>query len=180
MAVGTRELRRVTANTIRVLGIDTSLRSTGVGVVEAVGNRMSAVEFAVLKMPARAPHSACLRGLFERLGELIERAQPSAVAIEGAFFFKNAATAMVLGEARGTAIAACALKSVPVYEYAPRRVKQAVVGFGAADKSQVQKMVASLLGLREPPPEDASDAMALAICHLHSRTGIAALQLQPL
>jgi crossover junction endodeoxyribonuclease RuvC len=155
------------------------MRSTGVGVVEAAGNRMCAVEYRVLKMPARAQHSACLKGLFEGLSDILERTRPAAVAIEGAFFFKNAATAMVLGEARGTAIAACTLKAVPVYEYAPRRVKQAVVGFGGADKSQVQKMVASMLGLREPAPEDASDAMALAICHLHSRTGLAALQLQP-
>ena len=166
----------MTANAIRVLGIDTSLRSTGLGVVEASGSRMAAVEFGTVRAPARAPLSECLTRLFQGIGEILERVRPQAVAIEGAFFFKNAGTAMILGETRGVAIAACALRGVPVFEYAPRRVKQAVVGFGGAGKAQVQKMIVSLLSLRETPPEDASDALALAICHLHSRTGYAALK----
>ena len=170
----------MTSKPTRVLGIDTSLRSTGIGVVEARGNRMTAVEFSTLRMPQRAPMSACLSNLLRGIGEVLARCAPDAVAIEGGFFFKNAATAMILGQARGVAIAACAQKTVPVYEYAPRRVKQAVVGFGGASKEQVQKMVASLLGLQDAPPEDASDALALAICHLHSRTGCAALMQTPL
>lgn len=141
---------------------------------------MTAVEFSALRMPQRAPLSACLSNLLRGIGEVLARCAPDAVAIEGAFFFKNASTAMILGQARGVAIAVCAGKAVPVYEYAPRRVKQAVVGFGGASKEQVQKMVASLLGLREAPQEDASDALALAICHLHNRTGYAALTQTPL
>jgi crossover junction endodeoxyribonuclease RuvC len=159
----------------RVLGIDTSLRSTGVGVVEACGSRLTAVEFAVLKAPAPARLSACLTRLNAGLVEIIARSQPAAAAIEGAFFSRNAQTAMILGHARGVAIAVCAAHGLPVYEYAPRRVKQAVVGFGAATKEQIQRMVTKLLNLPAEPPEDASDALAIAICHLHNRTGYAAL-----
>ena len=159
----------------RVLGIDTSLRSTGVGVVEACGSRLTAVEFGVLKAPAHARLSECLKCLHAGLAEIIARSQPAAAAIEGAFFSRNARTAMILGHARGVAIAVCAAQALPVYEYAPRRVKQAVVGFGAAAKEQIQSMVTKLLSLPAAPPEDASDALAIAICHLHSRTGYAAL-----
>ena len=140
---------------------------------------MACVEFDVLRVPARAAASDCLTRLLRGIGEIVARTRPAAAAIEGAFFFKNAGTAMILGEARGVAIAACAAQGVPVYEYAPRRVKQAVVGFGGAGKEQVQKMVMSLLALREQPPEDAGDALALAICHLHNRTGYAALNQEP-
>jgi crossover junction endodeoxyribonuclease RuvC len=149
-------------------------------VVEACGNRLAAIEFSALRMPQRAPLSECLSNLLRGIGEILSRCAPDAVAIEGAFFCKNAATAMILGQARGVAIAACAAQAVPVYEYAPRRVKLAVVGFGGASKEQVQKMVASLLALRDDPQEDAGDALALAICHLHSRTGYAALAQAPL
>ncbi|MGQ9660780.1 MAG: crossover junction endodeoxyribonuclease RuvC, partial [Kiritimatiellia bacterium] len=90
-------------------------------------------------------------------------------AIEGGFYCKNVRTALLLGEARGVAIAACAAHGLPVYEYAPRRVKQAIVGFGAADKVQVRRMVARLLALSREPHEDEGDALALAICHLHDR-----------
>jgi crossover junction endodeoxyribonuclease RuvC len=160
---------------MRVLGIDTSLRCTGLGVVETAGSRLAALEYGTLKMPQRLPLSECLKGLLEGVGAAVDRTKPDAVAIEGAFFFKNAGTAMILGQARGVAIAACAARSVPVYEYAPRRVKQAVVGYGAAGKEQVQKMILSMLALRGPISEDASDALALAICHLHNRSGHAAL-----
>jgi crossover junction endodeoxyribonuclease RuvC len=160
---------------LRVLGIDTSLRSTGAAVVEARGNRLCAVEYATLKAPARHRISQCLLLIHSRLTEIIERTQPAAAAIEGAFFSRNANTAMILGQARGVAIAVCAAHQVPVYEYAPRRVKKAIVGFGDAGKEQVGKMVTSLLGLAEEPREDEADALALAICHLNSRTSYAAL-----
>jgi crossover junction endodeoxyribonuclease RuvC len=170
----------VNKSDIRILGIDTSLRSTGVGVVAAAGSRMSAVEYGAIRIPARAPLSECLKRLNRGIVEIIERTRPEAVAIEGVFFSKNANTAVILGEARGVVIAACAFQGLPIYEYAPRRVKQAVVGFGAAEKEQVRKMVMSLLGLKEDPQEDAGDALALAICHIHSRTGIAALMPEPI
>jgi crossover junction endodeoxyribonuclease RuvC len=160
---------------VRVLGIDTSLRSTGVAVVEAVGNSLRGVEHDVLAVAASASHSTCLDHLYKGIADAIDRTKPEAAAIEGAFCCRNVKTAMILGQARGVAIAACAGRGVPVYEYAPRRVKQAVVGFGSAGKGQVRKMVVSLLGLNEEPAEDAGDALAIAICHLHNRTGFAVL-----
>lgn len=161
---------------MRVLGIDTSLRSTGLGVVEARGNRLSAVCQAVLKVPASQPLSTCLARIGAGITAVIERDRPDIVAIEGIFFCKNAKTAVILGEARGAAIAACAVRDLPVFEYAPRRVKQAVVGHGAAAKAQVRKMVMALLGLDTEPAEDAGDALAIAICHIHCRTRYEALQ----
>ncbi len=169
-----------TTSPLRVLGIDTSLRSTGVGVVEAVGNRLRAVEFGRIRNARTLAVSQCLRHIHEGLTELIERTNPVCVAIEGAFFCKNARTAMVLGQARGVAINAAVCRGLEVYEYAPRRVKQAVVGYGQADKSQVQSMVKSLLSLDAAPKEDEADALALAICHLHSRGGHAALVGEPI
>ncbi|MCX7591319.1 MAG: crossover junction endodeoxyribonuclease RuvC [Kiritimatiellae bacterium] len=154
----------------RVLGIDPSLRSTGVGVVESVGNTLRAVEFGRLSAARDEPVSTCLQRIQDGIAEVIVRTAPVAAAIEGVFYCKNARTALLLGEARGVAIVACASRGLPVYEYAPRRVKQAIVGFGAADKEQVRRMVARLLALTREPQEDEGDALALAICHLHDRT----------
>jgi crossover junction endodeoxyribonuclease RuvC len=165
---------------IRILGVDTSLRSTGVGVVAATGNRLSAVFFDRIRNPSNRSHSACLLALSDGLAAVIAAHQPEAVAIEGVFFAKNLRTTLVLGEARGAVIAQCARLGVPVYEYEPRRVKQAVVGNGAAAKEQIQRMVMSMLGLPELPQEDAADALALAICHHHNRTRMALLGSQPL
>jgi crossover junction endodeoxyribonuclease RuvC len=155
---------------MRVLGVDTSLRSSGVAVIEACGNRLVAVEYGVMKTPAKHPHSECLKRLLNGLADLIERTAPDAGVIEGSFYCKNVRTAIALGEARGTAIAACAAAGLPVYEYSPRRVKQALVGYGAASKEQVRRMVMSVLGIEEEPAEDASDALAIAICHLHNNS----------
>lgn len=162
--------------TVRILGVDTSLRSTGLGVVQAEGSRLTAVEFGPVRNPQRLALSECLVRIDRAVTEILERTGAQAAAIEGAFFCENARTAMVLGQARGVAIRACAARGIPVYEYAPRRVKQAIVGYGAATKEQMQKMVARLLALDEEPQEDAADALALAICHLHSRTAVAGLE----
>jgi crossover junction endodeoxyribonuclease RuvC len=156
-------------NPTRVLGIDTSLRSTGVGVVEARGNRLAAVHVGRLKVQAKAPLSECLGVIHAGIAETIEQTAPDGVAIEGVFFSRNVRTAVILGEARGAAIAACTRSGLPVYEYAPRRVKQAVCGFGSASKEQVRKTLMSLLGLSAEPQEDAGDALAIAICHLHNK-----------
>ena len=165
---------------MRVLGVDTSLRSTGYGVVDSKGSRMTAVEYGKIATPASQPHSRCLNHIDTKIREIIARTRPDAVSIEGIFFCKNVRTAVVLGEARGVVIAACAAAGVPVFEYAPRRVKQALVGFGGADKSQVGKMISAMLGLAERPEEDAADALAMAICHIHSASHIAALASKPL
>ena len=163
------------SNSVRVLGIDTSLRSTGVGVVEAQGSRLSAVEDGNIKIPAGKPHSECLKQIHSGILDIIDRTNPSAVAIEGTFYAKNAKTSMVLGEARGAAISACAIRDIPVYEYAPRKVKLAAVGNGAASKEQVRKMIMTMLSLDYEPQEDAGDALAIAVCHLHNRSGHASL-----
>jgi len=159
----------------RVLGIDASLRATGIGVVEVRGNSFSAVEQATLRSTARVRLSECLARIHRGIVDVVERTAPTTAAIESAFFCKNVKTAMILGEARGVAIEACSGLGLPVYEYAPRRVKQAVVGYGSAGKEQVRKMVMSILALEEEPQEDAGDALAVAICHLHNKTGHAAL-----
>ena len=153
--------------TIKILGIDTSLRSTGVGIIEARGSELRAVAYGRIQNKPKVPHSLCLENIFNSITDLIEEHQPTCAAIEGAFFAKNANTAMVLGQARGVAIAACAKKGLEISEHAPRRVKQAVVGTGTATKDQVAKMVVRLLNLSEQPQEDAADALAIAICHYH-------------
>jgi len=170
----------VTPSGVRILGIDTSLRCTGFGVVEARGNVMRAVQFGCLKTLPVWLHSACLKHIADGIRKVIAETLPTSVAIEGAFFSKNVKTAMVLGEARGVAIATCAEAGLPVFEYAPRRVKQAVTGVGAAEKLQVMKMVVRLLGMDAPVQQDAADALALAICHLQCARGIAGLAQLPI
>ncbi|MCL2104737.1 MAG: crossover junction endodeoxyribonuclease RuvC [Kiritimatiellaeota bacterium] len=165
---------------LRILGVDASLRSTGVGVVEEVGSRMIAVWHGVIKNPSARPLSACLVHLQDEIARHIEEHRPHAIAIEGVFYAKNVKTMMILSHARGVMIAQCARVALPVYEYEPRRVKMAVVGYGAAQKEQVQKMVKTLLNLPEEPPSDAADALALAITHLHNRARITAQTLEPI
>lgn len=160
---------------MRVLGIDTSLRSTGLGVVQADGSRLSAVEYQTIMTRPDKRHTECLKNLSEGVSSLISRTGPDVAVVEGVFFAKNIKTTMILGEARGAVISVCAVKGIPVYEYAPRKIKMALTGSGAASKLQVRKMVISMLGLREEPCEDEGDALAIAICHLHNRSGIAAL-----
>lgn len=168
------------AEAIRVLGVDTSLRSTGVGVVEARGARFTAIEYGTIPFPDRLPHSSCLRGLYSGIVELLRRTPVQVAAIEGVFFSRNLKTTLILGEARGAVIAACASVGIPIYEYAPRSVKQAVVGFGGAEKAQVRLMLKAQLGLAEDPQEDAGDALALALCHLQRSRGHQALAEKPI
>ena len=157
---------------MKVLGIDASLRGTGLAVIEQAGFRVVAHHWEVVKIPAAAPHSECLRTIRARLDAVLAAHRPDAAALEGGFFFKNPKVALVLGEVRGVAIACCAAAGVPVFEYSPRRAKQNVTGWGAAPKEQVAKMVRSVLGLAETPPPDATDALALALCHAQTHRGI--------
>ena len=150
---------------IRILGIDTSLRSTGVGILLTDGIRHKAVTYGTIKAPASWARSRCLANISAKLNELIQNDQPQIVAIEGIFFCKNVKTAFILGEARGAVITTCATADLPIYEYSPRKVKQGVVGRGGADKSQVATMMKTLLGLNEIPQNDAADALAIAYCH---------------
>jgi crossover junction endodeoxyribonuclease RuvC len=156
----------------RIIGLDMSLRSSGIAVIEASGAAMlTTVEYRLIKNPPARAVSACLLNIFRDVLAVLERCRPQAAAIEGVFFCKNVKTAVALGEARGAAIAACAMADVPLYEYSPRRVKQAVVGYGSAGKDQVKKMVMALLHLAEEPQSDAADALAIAICHAHAAKG---------
>ncbi len=173
-------MQNVIPRTCRILGVDTSLRSTGVGIVEAAGSRLTAIHYGTIPNPASRPLSACLLAIEDGIAELIATHHPDAVAVEGVFFAKYARSALLLGHARGAAIAQCARLGQPVYEYEPRRVKQAVVGQGGAAKEQVQRMVQSILNLPAPPPEDAADALAIAICHIQNRTRLAALGTEPI
>jgi len=166
--------------TLRILGIDASLRSTGLGVVEAEGSRMRAVWYGRIRNPQALPLSACLVAIQQAVATQIESYRPQAAAIEGVFFSKNVHTTLILGHARGVLIGQCAQMGLPVYEYEPRRVKQAVAGFGGAVKGQMQRMVMTLLGLAELPREDEADALALAICHLHNRTRLRLSGITPL
>ncbi|MGE4489268.1 MAG: crossover junction endodeoxyribonuclease RuvC [Kiritimatiellales bacterium] len=164
---------------IRILGIDTSLRSSGVAVIELCGQQARALVYGRIHNKPSLSHSRCLAAIHQEIDKLITEFEPDEAAIEGAFFAKNAKTAMILGQARGAVLAACALRTLPVYEYSPRSIKQAVTGVGAARKEQVGKMVTRLLGLSEEPQEDAADALAAALCHAHQRRIPEALRSKP-
>ena len=153
----------------RVLGIDPGTAIMGYGIVEERGSGLQGVGHGVLVTPAGDPLPTRLLALYQGLHDLVTADQPTALAIESLFFNRNVRTALAVGHARGVALLVAAQADLPVVEYTPQQVKDAVVGYGAATKDQVQKMVTTLLGLREVPrPDDAADALAIAICHLHS------------
>ena len=156
-----------------ILGIDPGSVVTGYGMIRASGSRIEALDYGCIQ--AKSTEIASLRyvRIFDGLKEVFARVRPDVAAIESIFFCKNVRSAIKLGEARGVAILSVGHLGVPIYEYEPRRIKQAVVGYGAADKKQVQSMVMKLLGLKETPKkEDVTDALAVAICHLHSHKNI--------
>ncbi len=160
---------------IRLLGVDPGSLKTGVGIIDVRGNRISHVHHGVIRC-ARGDFDTRLMLLFSSLKQVIAEFSPDAAAIEDVFVSKNVASALKLGQARGALIAACGEGSLRVSAYSPTQVKQAVVGFGRADKTQVQHMVRLLLHPPEPLAEDAADALAVAICHAHhtpmrNRTG---------
>ena len=155
-----------------ILGIDPSLRSTGYGVVEVRGNQMSALCQGCIQNPPRLLPSRCLVRIGDAVKKLIDKHKPDEVAIEGLVYVQNTRIAFTLGQVRGVVIAAAAANDLPIYEYAPRKVKQAVTGLGGAGKTQVGNMVKAMLGLAEIPQADAGDALALAICHAHNSRGI--------
>ena len=155
-----------------ILGIDPSLRSTGFGVIEVNGNQMVAVCHGHVKNPPNVLPSRCLVRIGDAMAKLIEDHKPEAVAIEGLVYVQNTRIAFTLGQVRGVVIAAAARNDLPIYEYAPRKVKQAVTGLGGAGKTQVGNMVKAVLGLSEIPHPDAGDALAVAICHAHNCRGV--------
>lgn len=151
---------------MRILGVDTALRTTGFGVIDTDGRSFQAIDCGVIKTTPKQPLSECLRRLTGGVRELVKEYAPDVAAIEGAFFFRNARTALVLGSARGAVIATLAELAIPMYEYSPRKMKQAVCGHGNASKEQVALLVSQLLQISVGAlPDDATDALGLAICH---------------
>ena len=153
-----------------ILGVDTSLRSTGYGVLETAGSQLKCIDCGNIKNAAKLPLTSCLKAIHAKIVELIAMYHPEVMAIESVIYGKNAGTMLVLGEARGAVLAAAADANIPVYEYEPRRMKKAICGNGLAEKEQIQRMVKTLLALPELPQNDAADALGLAICHAHSHS----------
>ena len=152
----------------RILGIDPGSRLTGFGVLDWHGDKSSYVASGTIKS-LDGDFATRLRQIFESVGEIVEQYRPDIVAVESVFMAKNAGSALKLGHARSAAICATFAYDVEVFEYAPREIKQAIVGTGSATKEQVQHMVVSLLQLEGVPAADAADALATALCHGHQR-----------
>ncbi|MDK2777480.1 MAG: crossover junction endodeoxyribonuclease RuvC [Pseudomonadota bacterium] len=156
-----------------ILGIDPGSRLTGFGVIRRVGQKTEYIVSGCIRT-GDGPLAERLKKIFAGVSEIIETYQPQEFAIEQVFMGKNADSALKLGQARGVAIVAATLHDLPVAEYAPRTIKQAVVGKGGADKEQVQHMVQHLLKLPGKPQADAADALAIAICHAHTSASLVA------
>ena len=154
---------------MRILGVDPGSRRTGYGCIETSGSRHRLIVCGAIAAPAQAALPDKLMAVHDGLARLIAAHQPDVVAFEDLFYARNVRSALVLGHVRGVLMLAAAKAGVPAAEYSPAEVKQAVVGYGRADKQQVQQMVTLLLGMDAPPsPLDASDALAVAVCHAHS------------
>lgn len=152
-----------------VLGIDPGLAITGYGLVKGEDDHLTLMDYGVITTASDLPSPQRLKEIYERLTAIVQERKPEVAAVEKLFFAKNVRTAFSVGQARGVALLAIANARVRVYEYTPLEVKQAVVGYGRATKDQVQQMVKMLLRLDiVPQPDDAADAIAVAICHLHS------------
>jgi crossover junction endodeoxyribonuclease RuvC len=157
---------------MRVLAIDASLRNTGVAIIDGNGAQMRALYFGIIHNAASLQSSSCLVAIRDRLGELIHEHEPDCCAIESVIYVQSYKTAILLGAARGAAILAAAEHGLPVYEYAPKRIKQAAVGRGSAGKDQVAFMVRAVLGLTVTPTADAADALAIGLTHLRAQQAV--------
>lgn len=155
-----------------VLGVDPGSLKTGFGLVSHLSGRYEYIASGVIRMKSTDTLPERLKTIFESLNEIIHQYQPSEFAIEKVFVAKSADSALKLGQARGAAIVAAVTNGLPVGEYEARKVKQSVVGSGAADKSQVQHMVRTLLRLTVTPQEDAADALAIALCHINTQASL--------
>jgi crossover junction endodeoxyribonuclease RuvC len=155
-----------------VLGIDPGIAITGYGLIRTDDrNDYSCIDYGVITTSAGVQDSERLKVLFEGLTQIIASHHPDSSAVEKLFFQKNVKTAISVGQARGVAMLSLAQADLPVHEYTPNEVKQTVCGYGSAEKQQVQRMVQTLLNLEElPKPDDAADALAVAICHIHHQT----------
>ena len=148
-----------------ILGIDPGLATVGYGVIDAQGSRLSLIDYGTIDTPAQMPLPRRLRIIHEGMGQLIEEYSPLCVALEELFFYNNVTTAIAVGHARGVCLLAAEEASLPMYEFTPMQIKQSATGYGHADKNQVQEMVRARLGLKKiPRPDDAADALAVAMC----------------
>ena len=154
---------------MRVLGIDPGYALVGVGAIEYIGNKYSVIKYGKIETPAGHELSERLEEIFKLMNVWLKEIQPDAVAVEQLFFNTNTTTAIGVAQARGVILLACRMAGVRVYEYTPLQVKQAVAGYGRAEKVQVQKMVKTILNLESvPKPDDVADALAVAICHTNN------------
>jgi len=151
-----------------ILGIDPGTRITGYGVIKYHPHKSVALDFGCIRPPGKVASSKGYHIIFQGIEELIVAYKPEALSVESQFMHKNAMSAMKLGMARAMAILAAERAGIPIFEYAPKKAKKAVVGHGSASKEQVQRMIQALLHLETLPPEDAADALALALCHGHT------------
>ena len=154
---------------MRILGIDPGYAILGWGIIDLVGNRFSVVDYGAVLTDTSMDMPARLQALYNGLTDIIKKYKPEDASIEQLFFNSNAKTAILVGEARGVAVLACANGNLNIAEYTPLQIKQALVGYGRADKKQVQYMVKTMLNLKSvPKPDDTADALAIAICHSNS------------
>ncbi|MGA7105466.1 MAG: crossover junction endodeoxyribonuclease RuvC [Candidatus Deferrimicrobiaceae bacterium] len=153
----------------RILGIDPGSRRTGYGILDVRGNNLSPVAWGVIRTDSSGSFPDRLHCIHETLSEVIRLHRPTEAVVEKVFLAKNAASALKLGQARGSAIVTCRVHGMGVHEYSAKEIKLSVTGFGSAPKEQVSEMVCRLLGIREPVPPDASDALAIAFCRAVSR-----------
>lgn len=157
---------------MRVLGIDPGTGITGWGIIETNGNNrnsLKTIDYGVIRTSAGLDMPMRLKDLYDELTQIIEEYEPEQMGIEDLFFFKNQKTVITVGQARGVAILSGVNHGLPVFDYTPLQVKQSITGYGRADKQQMQRMIKLVLGLKEKPkPDDAADALAVAVCHINS------------
>ena len=154
---------------MRILGIDPGYAIVGCGVLDYENNHFRVVEYCAITTPAEMPFNERLAVIYDSMTELILRTKPQAISIEKLFFNSNQKTVIDVGQARGVLMLAAQKAGIEVFEYTPLQVKQSVVGYGRAEKKQVQEMTKNILGLSSiPKPDDTADALAMAICHAHS------------
>ncbi|MBL9116312.1 MAG: crossover junction endodeoxyribonuclease RuvC [Verrucomicrobiaceae bacterium] len=166
----------MSAATERILCIDPALRNTGWAVLEVAGKSTALIECGIVRNAPKLLPSGCLVAIRENLSDVIGRYGPSVCAIESTIYVQSFKTAIALGTARGAALIAAAERGLAIYEYAPREVKNAAVGRGSADKQQVAFMIRSMLRLRETPPADVADAIAVGLAHVQAMEANRALQ----
>lgn len=160
---------RKQSDIMRILGIDPGIAIVGYGIVDKEGNRYKTVAYDAVTTRAHTPLEERLEKVYNGVVEIIKTYKPDVMSIEELFFNNNAKTALTVGQARGVIILAAVQNRIPVYEYTPLQVKQALTGYGRASKTQIQQMMKSILGLTEiPKPDDVADALAIAVCHGNS------------